>query len=86
MTCRLEQEDDSRTRVYKSQRQCGGNYLKRRICIDLDVGYDPCCLVIEWNGKSVFSEAFAYDIGANPFRASHVKCLKSLFRTTDFSL
>ena len=29
-------------------------------------------------------KAFAYDIGANPFRAYHVRCLKSLSQTTDF--
>ena len=37
MTCRLEQEGDSRTRVYESQSQCGGNYLEGRLCVDLDV-------------------------------------------------
>ena len=30
-------------------------------------------------------EAFAYDIGANPFRACHVKCLESLSQTTGFT-
>ena len=29
-------------------------------------------------------KAFAYDIGANPFRVCHVNCLKSLSQTTDF--